>query len=105
MAKKKIEADMSKKKKKKKSTKKFLSASNAISMKSKKDNSSSNSNPFETIWSRRKFDILGKKRKGEERRIGLARSLSIQKARFFSCSLALPLGTIYIFSFLCLFIR
>ncbi|KAL8142980.1 hypothetical protein V2J09_016012 [Rumex salicifolius] len=25
-------------------------------------------NPFETIWSRRKFDILGKKRKGEERR-------------------------------------
>lgn len=83
MAKKKIEADMSKKKKKKKSTKKFLSASNAISMKSKKDNSSSNSNPFETIWSRRKFDILGKKRKGEERRIGLARSLSIQKARFF----------------------
>ncbi|XXG55503.1 hypothetical protein AAC387_Pa03g3161 [Persea americana] len=81
MAKKKIEADMSKKKKKKKSTKKFLSASNAISMKSKKDNSSSNSNPFETIWSRRKFDILGKKRKGEERRIGLARSLSIQKRR------------------------
>ncbi|KAL4639817.1 hypothetical protein ACB092_03G245500 [Castanea dentata] len=38
-------------------------------------------NPFENIWSRRKFDILGKKRKGEERRIGLARSLGIQKRK------------------------
>lgn len=36
-------------------------------------------NVFETIWSRRKFDILGKKRKGEERRIGLARSRAVQK--------------------------
>ncbi|GMH26188.1 hypothetical protein Nepgr_028031 [Nepenthes gracilis] len=38
-------------------------------------------NPFETIWSRRKFDILGKKCKGEERRIGLARSLAIEKRK------------------------
>ncbi|KAJ8760420.1 hypothetical protein K2173_015087 [Erythroxylum novogranatense] len=38
-------------------------------------------NPFEVIWSRRKFDILGKKRKGEERRIGLARSRAIQKRK------------------------
>ncbi|KAI4379202.1 hypothetical protein MLD38_005529 [Melastoma candidum] len=38
-------------------------------------------NPFETIWSRRKFDILGKKRKGEERRIGLARARSIDKRK------------------------
>ncbi|XWS69610.1 hypothetical protein CRYUN_Cryun04dG0193300 [Craigia yunnanensis] len=38
-------------------------------------------NPFETIWSRRKFDIRGKKRKGEERRVGLARSLAIQKRK------------------------
>uniref|UniRef100_A0A2N9EUF7 Nucleolar protein 14 n=1 Tax=Fagus sylvatica TaxID=28930 RepID=A0A2N9EUF7_FAGSY len=38
-------------------------------------------NPFETIWSRRKFDILGKKRKGEERRIGLARSIGIEKRK------------------------
>lgn len=38
-------------------------------------------NPFESIWSRRKFDILGKKRKGEERRIGLARSQAIQKRK------------------------
>ncbi|KAK6116411.1 hypothetical protein DH2020_049873 [Rehmannia glutinosa] len=37
-------------------------------------------NPFESIWSRRKFNILGKKRKDEERRrIGLSRSLAIQK--------------------------
>ena len=36
-------------------------------------------NPFESIWSHRKFDVLGKKRKGEERRIGLARSLAIEK--------------------------
>lgn len=38
-------------------------------------------NPFETIWSRRKFDILGKKRKGEERRVGLARSRAIDKRK------------------------
>ncbi|XP_028761910.1 nucleolar protein 14-like [Neltuma alba] len=36
-------------------------------------------NPFETIWSRRKFDIVGKKRKGEERRVGMARSRGIEK--------------------------
>ncbi|KAL9268302.1 Nucleolar protein 14-like protein [Drosera capensis] len=38
-------------------------------------------NPFETIWTRRKFDIIGKKRKGEERRIGLARSLAVEKRK------------------------
>ncbi|XP_030449265.1 uncharacterized protein LOC115671769 isoform X1 [Syzygium oleosum] len=38
-------------------------------------------NPFETIWSRRKFDVLGKKRKGEERRVGLARSRAIEKRK------------------------
>lgn len=37
-------------------------------------------NPFESIWSRRKFNILGKKRKDDERRrVGLSRSLAIQK--------------------------
>ncbi|KAF0921731.1 hypothetical protein E2562_017001 [Oryza meyeriana var. granulata] len=36
-------------------------------------------NPFEAIWSRRKFDVLGKKRKGEERRINRARSEAIHK--------------------------
>lgn len=49
----------------------------SIAMKKAK---ASKPNPFETIWSRRKFDVLGKKRKGEERRLGLARSLAIQKA-------------------------
>lgn len=63
-----------KKKAKKKGSKK--SGPDAISMKLKAEKS----NPFETIWSRRKFDILGKKRKGEELRIGLSRSLAIQKA-------------------------
>lgn len=62
---------------KKKSKKKNKSGPNAIAMKHK----TLKPNPFETIWSRRKFDILGKKRKGEERRIGLARSLSIQKRK------------------------
>ncbi|CAN0896225.1 Nucleolar protein 14 [Linum grandiflorum] len=38
-------------------------------------------NPFETIWSRRKFDVLGKKRKGEERRVGSARSKAIEKRK------------------------
>nr|KJB78311.1 hypothetical protein B456_012G185400 [Gossypium raimondii] len=64
---------------KKKSNKKHHKKSDpdVISMKLK----SQKPNPFETIWSRRKFDILGKKRKGEERRIGRARSLAIQKRK------------------------
>ncbi|PKU84494.1 nucleolar protein 14 isoform X1 [Dendrobium catenatum] len=42
----------------------------------------SGANPFETIWSRRKFDILGKKKgKGEEVRMGLSRSLAIEKRK------------------------
>ncbi|XVE74380.1 hypothetical protein DITRI_Ditri12bG0012200 [Diplodiscus trichospermus] len=57
-----------------------------------------NANPFETIWSRRKFDILGKKRKGEERRIGLARSRAVQKvtqqSRKFCQKLYLPLNPV-----------
>lgn len=61
------------KKKKKKSSK---LQPDSIAMKKVK---ASKLNPFETIWSRRKFDVLGKKRKGEERRLGLARSLAIQK--------------------------
>ncbi|XP_027096915.1 uncharacterized protein [Coffea arabica] len=63
------------KKNKKKSNKR--SGPNAVAMKQK----APQPNPFETIWSRRKFDILGKKRKGEQRRIGLARSLAIEKRK------------------------
>lgn len=65
--------DDSKKKKKKKSSK---LQPDSVAMKKVK---ATKLNPFETIWSRRKFDVLGKKRKGEERRLGLARSLAIQK--------------------------
>ena len=61
---------------KKKKTKKNKSGPDAIAMKHK----APKPNPFESIWSRRKFDILGKKRSGEQLRIGLARSLAIQKA-------------------------
>lgn len=64
---------------KKKKNKKKINP-NAIAMKVKAP--VAKPNPFETIWSRRKFDILGKKRKGEERRIGLARSIAIEKAIF-----------------------
>lgn len=73
MAKKSSSDSAKTKKNKKKGSKK--SGPNAVAMKQK----ASLPNPFETIWSRRKFDILGKKRKGEERRIGLARSLAIEK--------------------------
>ncbi|KAL3511019.1 hypothetical protein ACH5RR_030420 [Cinchona calisaya] len=75
MAKKSSSESSKLKKNKKKSSKK--SAPNAVAMKQK----APQSNPFETIWSRRKFDILGKKRKGEQRRIGLARSLAIEKRK------------------------
>ncbi|XP_022951528.1 nucleolar protein 14 isoform X1 [Cucurbita moschata] len=65
-------------KKDKKSKKKKKSAGpKALSMKV----SAPKANPFESIWSRRKFDVLGKKRKGEERRIGLARSIAIEKRK------------------------
>ncbi|KAK9750617.1 hypothetical protein RND81_02G208500 [Saponaria officinalis] len=68
----------SNKKKKKKSS----ARPNSISMKLKSQKSTVDKpNPFETIWSRRKFDIVGKKRKGEERRIGQARSLAIEKRK------------------------
>ncbi|XAR55941.1 hypothetical protein NMG60_11036192 [Bertholletia excelsa] len=60
-----------------KNKKKNKAGPNAITMKLK----APKPNPFETIWSRRKFDILGKKRKGEELRIGLARSIAIQKRK------------------------
>ena len=61
---------------KKNKRKKNRNAPDAVAMKVKAPKAS---NPFETIWSRRKFDILGKKRKGEERRIGQARSRAIEK--------------------------
>ncbi|KAL2542866.1 Nop14-like protein [Abeliophyllum distichum] len=66
---------MSKKNKNKMKNK--LSVPNSVAMKNK----APKPNPFESIWSRRKFDILGKKRKGEERRVGLSRSVAIEKRK------------------------
>ncbi|KAF4353548.1 hypothetical protein F8388_024353 [Cannabis sativa] len=61
----------------KKNGKKKKSGPESVAMKVQ----ASTPNPFETIWSRRKFDILGKKRKGEELRVGLARSRAIDKRK------------------------
>ncbi|CAM6021599.1 unnamed protein product [Sphagnum balticum] len=38
-------------------------------------------NVFETLWTRRKFDVLGKKQKGESRRVGLSRSTAVDKRK------------------------
>ncbi|KAG8383019.1 hypothetical protein BUALT_Bualt05G0140300 [Buddleja alternifolia] len=68
------ESTKKKKSKNKKLNKLGLVNSGAMKSKIPRDN------PFESIWSRRKFNILGKKRKDEERRrVGLSRSLAIQK--------------------------
>ncbi|KAL5728623.1 hypothetical protein ACHQM5_001688 [Ranunculus cassubicifolius] len=65
-----------KNKNKKSSAKKLVSGLSAV-LKSKPPKE----NPFENIWSRTKFDVLGKKRKGEEKRTGLSRSLAIDKRK------------------------
>ncbi|KAL3644602.1 hypothetical protein CASFOL_009782 [Castilleja foliolosa] len=73
---KKTSTDNSKKKKSKNKIKNKLSILNSEAKKTK----APKENLFESIWSRRKFNILGKKRKDEERRrVGLSRSLAIQK--------------------------
>ncbi|XP_057743067.1 uncharacterized protein LOC130961303 [Arachis stenosperma] len=69
---------MGKTKKNKKSNKK--SGPDAVAMKLKASSKGAD-NPFESIWSRRKFDVLGQKRKGDTCRIGLARSLAIEKRK------------------------
>ncbi|XP_061340797.1 uncharacterized protein LOC133287248 isoform X2 [Gastrolobium bilobum] len=67
--------DQTKKSKKKKNKK---SGPDGVAMKVKAPKVN---NPFESIWSRRKFDVLGQKRKGETRRMGLARSLAMEKRK------------------------
>ncbi|KAL2326728.1 hypothetical protein Fmac_025786 [Flemingia macrophylla] len=67
------------KNKKKKKGKKKKTGPEGVAMKVKANAAGTSSNPFESIWSRRKFEVLGQKRKGEARRMGLARSLAIQK--------------------------
>ncbi|KAK1316816.1 hypothetical protein QJS10_CPA05g01060 [Acorus calamus] len=70
-----------KQKQKKKRAKHLLSGPEAVAMKAASEKPTKGNNPFETIWSRRKFDIVGKKRRGEERRVGLARSQAIEKRK------------------------
>jgi len=64
-------------KKKKKNNNKM--GPEAVAMKAKAQKT--NSNPFESIWSRRKFEVMGQKRKGDTKRMGLARSLAIEKRK------------------------
>lgn len=40
-----------------------------------------NDNPFESIRSKRKFEVLGQKRKGDAKRMGLVRSAAIEKRK------------------------
>ncbi|KAL0731371.1 hypothetical protein Bca4012_027465 [Brassica carinata] len=68
--------NQSKKKPDKKGGKKMGAEAVAMKAKAKKVE-----NPFESIWSHRKFDVLGKKRKGEERRVGLSRSRAVDKRK------------------------
>ncbi|KEH41125.1 Nop14 nucleolar-like protein [Medicago truncatula] len=51
----------------------------AVAMKAKAQKT--NTNPFESIWSRRKFEVMGQKRKGDTKRMGLARSLAVEKRK------------------------
>ncbi|KAF9674232.1 hypothetical protein SADUNF_Sadunf10G0106100 [Salix dunnii] len=68
--------------KSKKKKKNSRTAPSSVAMKaSAASKDKNNNNPFETIWSRRKFDILGKKRKGEELRLGLSRFRAIEKRK------------------------
>ncbi|XP_039140314.1 nucleolar protein 14 [Dioscorea cayenensis subsp. rotundata] len=61
---------------KKKGKKRGVNGPAVAAMKSSK---ASKPNPFETIWSRSKFSIIGRRGKGEERRVGRARSQAIEK--------------------------
>eukprot|EP01018_Ginkgo_biloba_P000384 Gb_34026 [translate_table: standard] len=54
------------------------SAPETVAMKGKPN---SKQNLFETLWNRKKFEILGKKQKGQGRRMGLARSQAIEKRK------------------------
>jgi nucleolar protein 14 len=66
-------------KKKSKGKKKGKNAPAKVAIKARGAVAAERSNPFEAIWSRRKFDVLGKKRKGEEQRISRSRSEAIRK--------------------------
>lgn len=65
--------------KKSKGKKKGKNGPAKVAMKARGAAVQERSNPFEAIWSRSKFDVLGKKRKGEERRVPRSRSEAIRK--------------------------
>ncbi|CAM0946596.1 unnamed protein product [Alopecurus aequalis] len=72
-------SDKKQNKKKGKGNTKGKAGPAAVAMKARGAAAAERSNPFEAIWSRRKFDVLGKKRKGEERRTSRSRSEAIHK--------------------------
>uniref|UniRef100_A0ACD5V2I2 Uncharacterized protein n=1 Tax=Avena sativa TaxID=4498 RepID=A0ACD5V2I2_AVESA len=72
-------ADKKQNKKKGKGNMKGKNGPAAVAMKACGAAAPERSNPFEAIWSRRKFDVLGKKRKGEERRTSRSHSEAIHK--------------------------
>ena len=45
------------------------------------DAASVSGNMFERLWNRRKFDVLGKRVKGEQKKVGKARSDAVEKVR------------------------
>ncbi|WVZ59778.1 hypothetical protein U9M48_009877 [Paspalum notatum var. saurae] len=65
--------------KKSKGKKKGKNGLAKVAMKARGAAAQERSNPFEAIWSRTKFDVLGRKRKGEERRVSRSRSEAIRK--------------------------
>jgi len=71
---------MAKKKNGSKKKKKIRTlAPEAVALKAKP--AGSGQNLFETLWTRKKFDLLGKKQKNQGQRVGLARSRAIEKRK------------------------
>lgn len=71
---------MAKKKNGSKKKKKIRTlAPEAVALKAKA--TGSGQNLFETMWTRKKFDLLGKKQKSQGQRVGLARSKAIEKRK------------------------
>ncbi|ESQ28345.1 hypothetical protein EUTSA_v10018096mg [Eutrema salsugineum] len=72
----KVKENQTKKKPDKKGGKKM--GPDAVAMKAKAQKAE---NPFESIWSRQRFPVLGKKNEGGERRVGLSRSRAVDKRK------------------------
>ncbi|KAL2338264.1 hypothetical protein Fmac_012710 [Flemingia macrophylla] len=72
-------SDSDPQKNKKKKAKNKKTSPEGVAMKVKANAASTSSNPFKSISSRRKFEVLGQKLKGDSRCMGLACSLAVQK--------------------------